>query len=75
MMAENCSKYNITGDYDIDLHKLALIVKIVKEGHSINFLCSWCDNRAIYKDEEGRLYLAKSEKGKIKLHPINFGEL
>jgi len=72
MMAEICSQYNITVDYDIDLHKLALIVK---EGHSINFLCEGCNNRAIYKDEEGRLYIAKSEKGKIKLHPINFDEL
>jgi 5-methylcytosine-specific restriction endonuclease McrA len=71
-MAEYCSQCNLLGDYDIDLHKLALKLK---RGHSINFLCEGCNNRAIYKDEEGRLYLGKTEKGEIKLHPVNFDEL
>jgi len=55
-MAEYCSQCNITGDLDIDLHKLALEVE---EGHSFNFLCEGCDNRAIYKDEDEKLYLLR----------------
>ena len=61
-------KCNVTGDYDIDLHKLALNVD---EGHSIGFLCEGCYNRAIYKDEEGKLYILRKDK----LHPVNFDDV
>ena len=52
-MAEYCLQCNVTGDYDIDLHKLAFEVE---EG-----LCEGCDNRAIYKDEEEKLYLLRRD--------------
>ncbi len=68
-MSEYCSQCSpFDGEYDIDLHILALEVK---PGHSINFLCEGCDKRAIYKDEDGKLYLLRKDK----LHPVNFDEL
>ena len=67
-MAEYCSQCMFLGEYDIDLQMLALELE---PGHSINFLCEGCENRAIYKDEEGKLYLLRKDK----LHPVNFDEL
>jgi len=55
-MAEYFSQCDVAGDYDIDHHKLALEVE---SGHSISFPCEGCDNRAIYKDEDGKLYLLR----------------
>lgn len=71
-MAEFCSQCSPFEVFDFDLQRMALDLK---KGHSVNFLCEGCNNRAIYKDEEGRLYLAKNEKGKTKLNPVNFDEL
>ena len=62
-----CSPFKESNDYDIDLIKLSLKVK---RGRSINFLCEGCNNRAIYKDEKGFLYLAKQENKEIKLYPV-----
>ena len=74
-MAEYCSQcspFKDTNDYDIDLIKLALKVK---RGYSINFLCEGCNNRGIYKDENGLLYLAKLENNKIELYPVRIEDL
>ena len=46
-MSEYCSQCTPFENHDIDLIKLALKVK---KGHSINFHCEGCNNRAIYKD-------------------------
>ena len=74
-MSEYCSQCAPSldmQDYDIDLIKLALKVK---RGYSINFLCEGCNNRAIYKDETGLLYLGKLENKEIKLYPVKIEEL
>jgi hypothetical protein len=61
-MSEYCSQCNpFVSEYDIDLHILALKVE---PGHSINFLCEGCDNRALYKDEDGKLYILRKEEKK-----------
>ena len=67
-MVEYCSQCNVTGEFDIVLHKIALEVE---EGHSIYFLYEGCNNMAINKDDEGKLYLLR----KSKLYPVNFDEL
>lgn len=73
-MAEFCSqcadKYF---EYpDIKLFKIALNLK---KGRSVSFLCEGCNNRGIYKDEEGKLYLAKLIEKEIKLFPVSVSEL
>ncbi len=72
-MAEYCSHCSpFENKYDFDLIKIALHLK---KGHSKNFLCEGCNNRAVYKDEEGNLYLAKLEEKEIKLHPVKLEDL
>ena len=72
-MAEYCSQCSpFENEFDFDLFKIALELK---RGHSTNFLCEGCNNRGIYKDETGRVYLAKLAKNEIELQPINIEEL
>ena len=72
-MSEYCNKCSpFKNRHDIDLVKIALKLK---NGHSTNFLCEGCDNRAIYKDELGKLYLAKTTKDEITLEETTIEEL
>ena len=72
-MAEFCSQCSpFDNEYDIDIFKIALKLK---NGHSKNILCEGCNIRAVYKDEQGLIYLGKSEKGEIKLNPVTLEEL
>lgn len=72
-MAEYCSQCSpFDGAYDIDLLKIVLKLK---PGRSFSFLCEGCYNRAVYKDENGNLFLAKDEGGEIKLHPVTIESL
>ena len=59
-------------DYDIDLAKIALKLK---KGHSTNLICEGCNIRAVYKDESGRLYLAKDIEGNIELEETTIEKL
>jgi hypothetical protein len=65
-----CSPFE--GKCDFDLFKISLHLK---RGHSVNFLCEGCNNRAVYKDEEGKLYLAKEVGKDIELFPVRVEEL
>jgi hypothetical protein len=67
-----CSPFKKQGEWDIDLIKIALHLK---NGHSKNILCEGCSNRAIYKDEEGHLFLAKQVYDEHKLFPVNIEDL
>lgn len=72
-MADYCSQCSpFKGKFDIDLFKKALKLK---RGHSVSFICEGCNNRAIYKDEKGLLYLAKLNRTEIELQPISIEQL
>jgi hypothetical protein len=72
-MSDYCSQCSpFAGKFEIDLAKIALKLK---PGRSESFICEGCNNRAVYKDENNNLFLAKMEKGEIKLHPIDFEQL
>lgn len=73
-MAEFCSQCadKYFQHADIDLFKISLRLK---KGRSVSFLCEGCNNRAIYKDEEGKLYLAKLVEKEIKLFPVTIEKL
>ena len=72
-MAEYCSQCSpFENEFDIDLFKTALKLK---NGNSESFICEGCNNRAVYKDETGKVYLAKLVKGEIELQPVNIEEL
>ena len=71
-MAEFCSQCETDGNWDIDLLQIALELK---KGYSIPFLCEGCNGRALYKDEQGLLYLAKKVEDKIELFKTNLEEL
>ena len=72
-MAEFCSQCSpFDNEYDIDIFQIALKLK---KGHSKNILCEGCNIRAVYKDEQGLLYLGKLENKEIKLYPIKLEEL
>jgi len=72
-MAEYCSRCSpFENEFDINLFRIALNLK---KGYSETFLCEGCSNRGIYKDDTGRLYLAKSVEGEIVLKSINIEEL
>ncbi len=69
-MAEYCSQCSPLKEKlksDIDLFTIALELE---RGYSTTFLCEGCNNRAIYKDEEGLLYLVKEEDGELKFYPV-----
>ena len=68
-----CSPFKELGEFEYNLFKIALDLK---RGRSQSFLCEGCDNRAVYKDEDGRLYLGKKQSdGNIEMTPINLDEL
>ncbi|GAB3179475.1 hypothetical protein GCM10027291_45740 [Telluribacter humicola] len=71
-MAEFCSECTPFEYPDIDLAAIALDLS---PGRSESFICEGCNNRAVYKDEKGGLYLAKAEDGVIKLHPVIIEQL
>ncbi len=74
-MAEHCSKcspYKAQGEHDYDLLALALDLS---PGHSTTFLCEGCANRAIYRDEEDRIYLAKLVGEELKWTEVNLVEI
>lgn len=69
-MADYCSQctpFNKKREYDIDLFTIALELE---RGYSTSFLCEGCNNRALYKDEEGLLYLVKQENYDLKFYPV-----
>lgn len=72
-MAEFCSQCSpFNGAFDINLFKIATSLK---NGYSQNFLCEGCNNRAVYKDEDGALYLAKAYGKEIKLESVKIEDL
>jgi hypothetical protein len=60
------------GEYDFDLFKMAIKVKRCR---SISFICEGCNNRAVYKDENGNLHLVKKENGEMVFYPVNLEDL
>ena len=72
-MSEYCSQCSpFKNSYDIDLFKIAL--KLKKE-YSTSFLCEGCENRAVYKDDKGLLYLAKVVNGETELIEVTLEDL
>jgi hypothetical protein len=72
-MAEFCSQCSpFENEYDIGLLKIAIFLRC---GHSENFICEGCNNSGIYKDENGKIYLAKEIVGEIKLVEVETKEL
>ena len=72
-MPEYCSQCSpFKNRFDIDLFKIALKLK---KGHSASFLCEGCENRAVYKDDKGLLYLAKVINGETELVDILIEDL
>ena len=64
-MSEYCSQCTpFKNRFDIDLLKIALKLD---NGRSVSFLCEGCNNRAVYRDDIGLLYLAKAVNGEIEL--------
>ena len=57
---------------DIDLFEIALDLE---NGRSESFICEGCNNRAVYKDEEGLLYLAREINREMFLIPVQLSEL
>ena len=70
-MAEFCSLCE-PDRYDIDLISLALHLE---RGHSENILCEGCSIKAIYKDEQGNLFLCKNENNTLHFESINIDNL
>ena len=71
-MAEYCSQCTPFDVSDIDLMEMAIELE---KGHSKSFICEGCNNRGLFKDETGRLFLAKLSNGEVELHPVNLEEL
>jgi hypothetical protein len=72
-VAEFCSLCSpFENQFDIDLVYIALHLE---RGHSESFICEGCFVRAIYKDENGNIYLGKLEQKEIKLHPVKIEDL
>ena len=74
-MAEYCSQcspFKEYGKIDINLFKIALKLN---RGNSTSFICEGCNNRAVYKDEQGLIYLVKDENGEMKFALINIEKL
>ena len=74
-MAEYCSQcspFKEQKEWDIDLFLIALVLK---NGRSESFICEGCNNRAVYRDENGFYFLGKLIEEEIKLFPVNIEEL
>lgn len=74
-MAEYCSQcspFKAQGKFDINLFKIALKFN---RGNSTSFICEGCNNKGIYKDEQGLIYLVKEESNELKFTLINIEEL
>ena len=72
-MAEYCSQCcPFEKSFDIDLFQIALKLK---RGYSTSFICEGCNNKAIYKDEQGLIYLVKFEHNDYKYYPVNIEDL
>jgi len=72
-MAEYCSQCSpYKAEHDHDLLALALALT---PGHTSSFLCEGCANRAIYRDEEDRIYLAKLVGEELKWTEVNLVEI
>ncbi|CAN0176404.1 unnamed protein product [Ectocarpus fasciculatus] len=73
-MAEFCSQCTPFEMADFELTKMAIHLE---RGHSHTFPCEGCANRAIYKDEEGRLWLAKAinRQGDLDWKAVDLDEL
>jgi len=67
-----CSPFKDEQDWDIDLAKMALRLD---NGRSESFICEGCNNRGIYKDEVGKIYLAKQKTNTIELVEVKFEDL
>ena len=65
-----CSPFENRSDYN-----LYRIGKKLKKGRSFTFLCEGCNNRGLYKNETGDLFLLKMVDKEIKEQPININEL
>ena len=73
LLSEYCSQCSpFKKSYDIDLFKIALKLK---KGYSTSFLCEGCENRAVYKDEKGLLYLAKVINDETELIEVKLEDL
>lgn len=70
-MAEFCSNCDALHS-DYDLFRLALFLP---KGRSRNLLCEGCNLRAIYKDNEGNIFLAKMLNNEIKFEPVILKDL
>jgi hypothetical protein len=62
----------INKEADINLFLMAVSLQ---NGRSISFICEGCNNRAIFKDDNGNLYLAKYVNNEISLFPVNISEI
>ncbi|MEQ9263544.1 MAG: hypothetical protein RLP14_10320 [Owenweeksia sp.] len=73
-MPEFCSQCTPADKADHNLIKMALHLD---NGHSRSFVCDRCDNRAVYKDEEGRYWLAIhiEDNPGLKWQPVNLDDL
>ena len=72
-MAEYCSQCSpFENQHDIGLFRIAIFLR---RGRSKSFICEGCNNRAVYKDENGKVYLAKQIEGEIKLVEVGMHEL
>ena len=72
-MAEYCSQCSpFEKAKDIDLFTIALKLE---RGYSTSFLCEGCSNRAVYKDEEGLIYLVRFENNDYHYTQVNIVEL
>jgi hypothetical protein len=72
-MAEFCSQCSLQQSVDIiNLYEIAIKLK---EGQSESFYCSGCNNRTLFKDETGNIYLGKIIDGVGHLQPIELNEL
>jgi len=67
-----CSPFKSEQDWDIDLFEIALNLD---NGHSENFICEGCNNRAIYKDEAGKIYLAKQKSNELEFAEVKLEDL
>lgn len=72
-MSEYCSQCSpFKPHFDINLVEIALELE---KGESEYFICEGCENRGIFKDLEGRLFLKKDNNGDISFLDVNIEQL